>query len=57
MIILCEHTNVLLFEDVNIPPMTDYQQLYDDKCVEFEELNMQFLAYQGTRPLTQNSPT
>lgn len=57
MIILCEHTNVLLFEDVNIPPMTDYQQLYDDKCAEFEELNIQFLAYQGIRPLTQNSPT
>lgn len=28
--------------------MTDYQQQYQQKCLEFDELNEQFLAYQGT---------
>lgn len=26
--------------------MTDYQQMYEQKNAEFEELNEQFLAYQ-----------
>lgn len=30
--------------------MTDYQQLYDQKSLEFDELNEQFLAYQCTAP-------
>lgn len=27
--------------------MTDYETLYNQKCEEFDELNEQFLAYQG----------
>lgn len=27
--------------------MTDFEPLYQAKCIEFDELNEQFLAYQG----------
>lgn len=34
--------------------MSDYQQLYEQKVTEFEELNEQFLEYQGTWVATQS---
>jgi hypothetical protein len=29
--------------------MTDYKALYDSRSAEFDELNEQFIAYQGSR--------
>lgn len=30
--------------------MTDFQALYETRTAEFEELNEQFITYQGTPP-------
>ena len=37
--------------------MTDYKMLYEQRSQEFDELNEQFLLYQGIRKTTQMKPT
>lgn len=40
---ICSYGNMLIFE-----MSTDYKQLYESKCKEFDELNEVFNEYQGT---------
>ena len=37
--------------------MSDYKTLFEEKETQFEELNEQFLLYQGTTFPTQKKPT